>query len=661
MISRTLKSIALAAMCLLVPCILFGASPSTYRLTSPSGSIKAIVVVDGSGVSYSLYDGGQQLLSGCPIALETTAGVFPERGAKPRKFRMMPHSGVLQPAVPLKFSTIEDNYNLYTMEWKGGITLEWRLYDDALCYRFVTNLPGDVDVTGEKWNINLTEGTLPLHVQRTETFTSNYEEFYEHPSLADLEKKDAMIHLPILADAPSGKRILVGETNLRDYPGAFFKTKGGVLESLFPPCPLTWEEETSLSVRFTSVASYIARTTGKRTYPWRYYFVSRSDEDLLACTISPRLGIENFSQKGWDWVQPGQSTWEWWNGGIPYGNDVDFTSGMNTATYKYFVDFAEHYGVPFILIDGGWTRNTLDPFHSREGLDIPEVISYAKSKGVGVFLWLSWLCVEQHFDLFEEYEKWGVTGVKIDFMDRSDQWMVNFYEKMAAEAARCHLLVDFHGAYKPSGLEYQYPNVLSYEGVRGMEQMGGCKPDNSLYLPFMRNICGSMEYTPGAMISTQPRAYDAKRPNAGSIGTRAYQMALYVVFESAFTMLSDNPTLYYQNDDCTRFITKVPVVWDETVPLVAKAGDYLVEAKRKGDEWFIGAIRAEGDEWMNCSVSLDFLEPGAQYSMEAFSDGSNAPTQALHYYRTTSTVKKGDKLDLKLSVNGGFAARLVKL
>lgn len=228
-------------------------------------------------------------------------------------------------------------------------------------------------------------------------------------------------------------------------------------------------------------------------------------------------------------------------------------------------------------------------------------------------------------------------------MDRSDQWMMNYYERVAKEAAKHHLFIDFHGSFKPSGLEYKYPNVLSYEGVRGMEQMGGCRPDNSVYFPFIRNAVGPMDYTPGAMLSMQPEIYRSERPNSASIGTRAYQMALFVLFESGIQMMADNPTLYYRNDECTRFITQVPQTWDETIALAAKVGEYAIVAKRKGDKWFIGGMTNNQEQQREFELDTDFLKEGQTYQMTSFEDGKNANRQAMDYQKNEHTLKKETK------------------
>ena len=321
---------------------------------------------------------------------------------------------------------------------------------------------------------------------------------------------------------------------------------------------------------------------------------------------------------------------------------MNFGFGFNLNTYKYYIDFAAKHGIPYILLDEGWAASTYDPYTPNPEVDVHELIRYGKEKNVGIVLWLTWLCVDRHPELFAKFHEWGVKGVKIDFMDRSDQWMVNFYERVARAAAENHILVDFHGSFKPAGLEYKYPNVLSYEGVRGMEQMQGCTPDNSLYFPFMRNAVGAMDYTPGAMISMQPEVYSGCRPNSSSIGTRAYQLALYVVFESGLQMLADNPTLYYRNEDCTRFITGVPVTWDETKVLAAEVGKYVIVAKRKAGKWYIGGITNNEEKERSFSLNFDFLPEGKQYKMTLFEDGINAGHQAMDYRKKEITVKRGD-------------------
>jgi alpha-glucosidase len=432
-------------------------------------------------------------------------------------------------------------------------------------------------------------------------------------------------------------------------------TNNNGMHSVFPKVPLAFGDNGDRSVKILEEADYIAKTSGKRNYPWRYVVIAKNDGQLLENTMTYNLASPNaLNETGW--IRPGQVSWEWWNGASPYGPDVNFVAGFNLDTYKYYIDFASKYGIPYILMDEGWAKSTRDPYTPNPKVDLHELIRYGKTKNVGIVLWLTWLTAENNFDLFKTFSEWGVKGVKIDFMERSDQWMVNYYERVAKEAAKYNLFVDFHGAFKPAGLERKYPNILSYEGVLGLEQMGGCKPDNSVYLPFMRNAVGPMDFTPGAMINMQPDLYRAERPNAAGVGTRVNQMSMFVMFETGLQMLADNPTLYYRNAECTEFITSVPITWDETKALECKAGEYATVAKRKGSEWFIGGMTNSAER--NINVDLSFLDDGKVYEMTSFEDGINAGRQAMDYRKKVQQVKKGDKLTIKMARNGGFAARL---
>jgi alpha-glucosidase len=383
--------------------------------------------------------------------------------------------------------------------------------------------------------------------------------------------------------------------------------------------------------------------------------ITKDDKQIIENTMTLRLASKSVIADP-SWIRPGQASWEWWNDATPYGPDVNFVSGYNLNTYKYYIDFAAKFGVKYIVMDEGWAKSTTDPYTPNPAVDVKELIRYGKTKNVDIILWLTWLTVHNNMGLFKTFREWGIKGVKIDFMDRSDQWMVNYYENVVKEAAQHQIFVDFHGAFKPSGLEYKYPNLLSYEGVRGLEQMGGCVPDNSIYLPFMRNAVGPMDFTPGAMINMQPDVNRATRPNASGVGTRAYQLALYVVFESGVQMLADNPTLYYRNADCTEFITSVPTTWDETKALAAEVGEIAVVAKRKGDQWFIGGITNGKEKSREVEINFDFLEKGKSYTMTYFEDGINAGKQAMDYRKKTIQVKAGDKLTIKMVRNGGWAA-----
>ena len=624
-----------------------------HQLASPSGNIRISVELTDQ-IQYDVTQGNQTLMDNCVIGLETAnhqLGIHP----KLNKVVRQNVNEELTPIVPLKFSTITNRYNQLLLKFKGGYSVEFRAFDDGFAYRFLTDLKGEQEIMNEILRLNFVDDCL-LHLQQPDGFKTSYEEEYRHQTSSEWKNSNRMALLPLLASTPKGDKILMSETNLTDYPAMFLKNDGqGGITAVFPRLPLEFGEDGDRSLKILKEANCIARTAGKRSYPWRYFVITDDDRKLIENTLSYRLAEKNVIENT-SWIKPGLASWEWWNGATPYGPDVDFKAGCNLDTYKYFIDFASHYGVEYIVMDEGWAMNTRNPYKPNTSVDIHELIRYGKEKNVGIVLWLTWLTVENHFDLFETFEKWGVKGVKIDFMDRSDQWMVNFYERVAHEAAKHHLFVDFHGAFKPAGLEYKYPNVLSYEGVRGMEQMGGCRPDNSVYFPFIRNAVGAMDYTPGAMLSMQPEVYHSECPNSASIGTRAYQMALFVLFETGLQMMADNPTLYYRNDECTRFITQVPQTWDETIALEAKAGEYAIVAKRKGEQWYIGGMTNNRERERVFNISLDFLQEGKNYLMTSFEDGINADHQAMDYRKQEQSLKKGDHITVRLARNGGFAA-----
>ena len=622
------------------------------ELSSPNGEIKVTLNITDK-IYYSIAYDGDVLLKDNSLQLALKDEVL---GQNPR-LRRRKYVSVdeqLTPVMPLKFSTVTNQYNQLTLTFKN-YSVEFRAYDDGVAYRFVTSRKGEVEVLGEEFAVNFPDDYL-LHLQQPGGFKTSYEEPYTHVFSNEWKPSDKMSVLPVLIDTRKQYKILISESDLTDYPCMFLKGTGdnGIV-STFPKAPLAFGEDGDRSLKITQEADYIAKTSGARNYPWRYFVLTKDDRQLLENTMTYKLAGKNQLQDV-SWIKPGQVSWEWWNDASPYGPDVNFVSGYNLETYKYYIDFASKFGIPYIIMDEGWAKSTRDPYTPNPKVDLHELIRYGKEKNVGIVLWLTWLTVENNFDLFKTFNEWGIKGVKIDFMDRSDQWMVNYYERVAKEAAKHHLFVDFHGSFKPAGLEYKYPNILSYEGVRGMEQMGGCYPDNSIYLPFMRNAVGPMDYTPGAMISMQPNVYRAERPNSASIGTRAYQLALFVIFESGLQMLADNPTLYYRNEDCTRFITSVPVTWDETVALKAKAGEYAIIAKRKGDKWFIGGMTNNGQTEREFAVKLDFLKKDRAYQMTSFEDGINAGRQAMDYRCKSSQVKNGDVLTVKMVRNGGFAA-----
>ena len=618
--------------------------------SSPDGQTTVCVTLSDR-IYYDVQSHGETVLQQCHVGMTLSDRVLGEKPSLKGK-QVKAVRETITPIHPLKFSQVDNNYTLLTLRFAGNYSVEWRVYDDGVAYRFVTRLPGMVDVMSEDATWQLAQAA-PIVMQQPGGFKTSNEEAYTTVRSDEWKPEDRMAELPILVLGEKQK-MLFSEFDLFDYPGLFLKSQGNnTFAGIQPPCPLEYEDDGDRRQKILKQADYIARTEGTRTFPWRYVLITREDGKLAESTMPTRLAPATVIGDA-SWVGVGQTCWDWLNG-IPYGPDVTFKGGINLETYKYFIDFAERNRVKYILMDEGWALNTRDPFHTNPEVHLPEIIAYGKSKGVGVILWLPWLTVEHHMDLFKQFADWGIVGVKIDFMDRQDQWMVNFLERVAVEAAKNHIFVDFHGAFHPSGLDYKYPNILTFEGVRGMEFNGNCRPDNSLWLPFMRNAVGPMDYTPGSMLCYQPELHHGNRPICAGVGTKAYNMALFVLFESNLQMLMDNPCRYDMWPDCRDFLVSVPVNWDETRVLAAEAGQYIVTAKRKGDEWFIGAITNNTPREL--TVSLDFL-PAGSHRMVSFADGINADRMAMDYVSAESDVDAGTQLTLKLARNGGFTARI---
>ena len=639
------------SMALLVFAGMTAWAQKTVSASSPDGQTQVNVTISDR-IYYNVVSGGETLFDKCHIGMTLRDRTLGEKPSlKSKKVREV--SETVTPIHPLKASTVENKYTLLTLNMGGNYKVEWRIYDDAVAYRFVTSIKGDIEVMAEDATWQLAEDSK-LVLQQTGGFKTSCEETYSVVDSKSWKAEDKMSELPILVMGKNHK-MLISEFDLFDYPGTFLK---GNAENGFygvhPKNPLEYEDQGDRSQKILKEADYIAKTSGTRSFPWRYVLITQDDRKLAESTMPMRLAPENVIGET-DWIKPGLTCWDWLNG-IPYGPDVTFKSGINLDTYKYFVDFAARNGVGYMLMDEGWALDTRDPFKTNPEVHLPELISYAKGKGVGIIVWLPWLTVEHNMNVFEVFEEWGIKGVKIDFMDRQDQWMVNFYERVAKEAAEHHIFVDFHGAFHPSGLDYKYPNVLTYEGVRGMEYNGSCRPENTVWFPFLRGAVGPMDYTPGSMLCCQPESYHGNRPICAGMGTKAYNMAVFVLFESNLQMLMDNPCRYDQWPDCRDFLTKMPVNWDETRVLAAEAGQYCVTAKRKGDKWYIGGF-TNGKE-RNIQIDLSFLTAGKTYKMTSFEDGVNAHIMAMDYVRKEASVNNGTKKDIRMVRNGGFAAVL---
>jgi alpha-glucosidase len=478
-------------------------------------------------------------------------------------------------------------------------------------------------------------------------------------NLSDIKDKN-MASLPVLVEIEEGPKVIISEANLEDYPGLYLKGTDGQNFSfigIFPAYPIKEEQKDDRTMIVSERADYIALTDGKRCFPWRIIGIAEEDGDLieseLVCKLAKPLQLEDVS-----WIKPGKVAWDWWNANNVYG--VDFKSGVNTETYKYYIDFAAANNIEYIIMDEGWS-DTENLLKVNPNIDMKEILSYADEKNVGVILWCVWLTLDKQLEqALDRFEEWRIKGIKVDFMQRDDQKMVNFYHKIVKEAAKRHMLVDFHGAYKPTGLRRAYPNLVTREGVLGLEWnkwSADCNPEHDLTIPFIRMFAGPMDYTPGAMNNAQEVNFRDIFERPMSQGTRVHQLAMYVVYESPLQMLADSPSNYMKEPEIVSFLSKVPTTWDETIVLEAKVSDYVIIARKSGDDWYIGAMT----DWTSrkFQIDLSFLD-GGKYNAEIYQDGINADRYASDYKRVIKVISKNDKIDIDLAPGGGWVARIHK-
>ena len=623
-----------------------------YKITSPDNNI-ALTITVGTDIKWSATCDGKQILNNSKIAMILSDGKVLGENEKVRKAVESKINDVIRPVVANKSSEIIDNCNILTITFNSGFSLQFRAYNDGIAYRFETSLKDEIIVKDEISELNFPAGSHSWYPLET-SFMSHNERKFIYSSLDTIGKKH-LASLPTLFQV-NGVDVLVTESDIDDYPGMWLTgAEAGKLNGTWAKYPDTEKLVGDRDLFVTSTKDYIAKTKGTRTFPWRAFVITRNDAKLIESDLVFKLAQPNKITDT-KWIKPGHVAWDWWNANNLYG--VDFKAGINDDTYKYYIDFASKNGIEYIILDEGWYKlgNVLA---SVPEINVPELCKYAESKHVGVILWVVWKTFWDKIDeAVMQYEKWGVRGVKVDFMQRDDQKVVNFYLEAARKTAEHHLLIDFHGAYKPDGLGRTWPNALTREGVKGMENdkwSTDINPDHDVTLPFTRMIAGPMDYTPGAMVNMDKANFTPNFTRPESQGTRAHQVALYIIYESPLQMLADSPSNYMKEQESTDFIVKIPVVWDDILGIDGKVGDYLILARRSGKDWFVGAIT----DWTSRDMDLDlsFL-PAGNYNMDIFQDGINADSYAGDYKHFKSKVNSGEKMKIHLAPGGGWAAKI---
>ncbi len=641
----------LGLLLLALPCV--GALEHTVK--SPNGRNELTITRSKTGLRYAVTRDGKEIISRTPVSIVLDGEALPGSAAVADVERQVVDE-LVRPIVPTIGSPLRDNFAEVRLAFANGIALRCRAYNDGVAFRWESAIDKPRVVINREDLAFCFRQDLAVYfpIPNGEGFFSHQENRFDRRRLSETSEL-APGPVPALFELGGGEYLLISDVNVESYPGLWLSgSDSTTVKATFPAYPAKTSLEGDRDVKVVERAAHLAETTGRRAYPWRA-FVLVDSAGLLTSTMLYHLAEPSRLEDS-SWITPGKVAWDWWNAWNLAG--VPFRAGVNQATYRHYIDFAAEMGVPYIILDEGWSvpgpENLLQVVPE---IDMPALIAYGRARQVGVILWMTAAALEANFaKAFAQFESWGVAGLKIDFMQRDDQVMMDFLYRAAEEAARRKMIVDFHGGSKPAGITRTFPNVLTVESVLGLEQSKWCdlaNPDMAVLLPFIRMVAGPMDYTPGAMVNLQKDNFAPMFTRPASMGTRAHQLAMYIVYLSPLQMLSDSPTHYRANPDCLPFLRRVPVTWDETRVLAAEVGGHVAVARRHGDTWYLGAMT----NWTarELSIPLDFLPPG-KHKMTAWSDGLNADRHGQDVQVTRRPVVASTTLEVRMAPGGGFAA-----
>ena len=658
-----------------------------FSVKSPDGRIEA-KITDGAVLKFSATADGKKLLEDCAISMSTDKGELGVN-AKVISNRETQNVGYVDTLYGMK-NRITDNFNQMELNF-GNYTLFVRAYDDAVAYRFATRFNGEMIVKNELLDLSSIKPKDKIIAHVVRAIKTSFEELYLRGT-ADMMKEKNNATLPFIFEK-EGMKVAIVESAWFDYPGLRFAWKKGDsnLKAMFTKVPKklgfkglkekAYFVEKGGMYLVKETQDYIAKTKGSRAFPWRAFIVARKDTDLADNDTVFRLAEpQKFADTSW--IKLGTSVWDWW---VNWNTEnVDIPLSFNLDMCKYYIDFASENNIPFVTFDAGWHVGR-DHFNSKDKsreqefilnyvkpenfingkprVDIPEAVRYANSKGVKVIIWIFSRVVfdypEQALDLFKS---WGVYGLKIDFNDRDDQWMINHFENITRLAAERQMVIDWHGCPAPAGFQRTYPNAVNFEAVYGGEVnkwSNAISPSHNVDLVFIRMLLGSMDYTSGGMRNKSNGNWVKSNDFPAVQGTRAHMLSHYVLFNEPLKMISDMPSEYLKAPEQLKFMAEVPTSWDETKVLDGKMGEYVVIARRKGDVWYVGAMC----DWGGKKFKLDLSKflPKGKFKAEIFQDGMNSNKIATDCKRIVKEVSSKDVLDIEMKKGGGFAIKLVPL
>ena len=626
-------------------------------LTSPDKQIE-MRLSDSRNIHYQVYFKGKALTKFSPVALELTDGRVLGRQTTMISSDVKHYNKTISVLGGIR-SEIKDEYNELIMQFKGNYQLIFRAYNNGVAYRFITDFKNDY-VVKDEWVEYKFPSDLKVNAHIINTYRSSFEKHFTTNNITQFSQEKDLVSLPLMVKYQNGPSVLLTESDQSGYPGLLFKRYSEEniysFKGDFAPYPKTTESGgiKNFNQLVIEEEDFIAKMKGNSEMPWRLMIIEEEDIGLVDNTLVYQLAEETKINSSW--IKYGKVAWDWYNALNIEG--VSFESGINTETYKYYIDFASKNNIEYVILDEGWS----DQFDIKvldDNIDLKELIRYGKEKNVKLILWSIWYPLEEDMDgLFKWVKSLGVAGLKIDFFDRNDQPVMQALEKILQIAAKYELLIDFHGCPTMAGLERTYPNLLTYEAVKGNEfvkwDLEGEPPEHNVSLAFTRNVVGPMDYTPGAMRNATESGFHPNFESPMSMSTKAHQAGMYVVYFSPLQMLCDAPTSYEKFPDVLELISSVPTIWDETIVLDGTYGEYVIVARRKGDKWFVGGLNNREEKTI--TVDLNFLKEDS-HKFLMMTDGVNANRRAGDYRMTNGTAGANDQLTINMKKGGGFLIR----
>ncbi len=646
---------------------------SMNRLTSPNGRLQADICLRDGQLCYSVSLGGQSLITDARAAMVLEGEQTPTQLKLLRRETKREHID----ALAYRQSAFDVAYNAWRYRFSKHFDVEFRAYDDGVAYRFIQTSKRPLVIRDEVVQLSPAGDPLTYAAYSTNPNKPEAMAFQNIYTVEPLSKQPTeWAFLPVTMDfaaVQQGAKVTLTEADLEAYPGLFVTPEQGMLKARFGKYPKRMEYYAYRGMSHVAeTEDYIARTQGPRTFPWRVLCVTTDDRQLpvsnLVYALASPSRVSNTT-----WIRPGKCAWDWWHDWNLKG--VPFKAGINMDTYRYYIDFAAHYGLQYAILDEGWYNSSKgDIMQSIPEIDVRELVEYGQRKGVGIILWTVFNVLDEHLEeACSKYADMGVKGFKVDFLDRDDQTAVEMAYRIAETCARHHLILDYHGFWKPTGMNRTYPNLLNIESVFGMEEMKWNSdrkdmPSYDVTFPFIRGMAGSVDYTPGAMRNATQKDFRDIYDLPMSMGTRCHQLAHYVIHDSPLTMLADAATSYEAEPEYTRFLASIPNDVDETRVIDGRVGEYIIVARRKGSTWWI----AGETNWQPRDLSFSLPSPSippssspspfspSSPSITLYSDGPNASHNAEDYQISHPSVTDAP-FRLHLAPGGGFVMKIAYL